>query len=431
MEAGAALLRPQGLIRRIGSRVGWNVLDQALSSLTNAALSILVARNVSENAFGAFALCFTIYAVVLGVSRGLVSEPLTVRYSDASTERFRRASRGAAGSAVLVGIAVGVVLLAVAPTQSELVRDPLVALALCMPGLLLQDALRFAFISGGNPRRAAANDFLWTVVQLGGVAWLLHTGTSTAAPFVFAWGGAALAAAAYGIVQARGLPLVRSAPRWVREQLYLSRFFVAEYLTVLGAFQVALVVVAAIAGVAAVGAIRGATVVLGPLNILLFAAFAFAVPELVRRRHLALRTHVRIAGAVSGTLVAGVFVWAALMLLIPSSAGVEILGDTWHDARSVLAPVAVSLAGVAAALGPICTLKAYGAARETFRLGVLVATLLLLLGTIGVVLGDAEGAAIGFAVAQWLAVPVVWQRMLAVVRERQSEPPAGSRVEAA
>ena len=46
------MLRTEGLRRRLGSRIGWNICDQALSSLTNAALSILVARAVSENAFG-------------------------------------------------------------------------------------------------------------------------------------------------------------------------------------------------------------------------------------------------------------------------------------------------------------------------------------------------------------------------------------------
>ncbi len=416
MEAGAVAVKRQGAVRRIGTRIGWNVVDQALSSLTNAALSILVARNVSQDAFGAFALCFTIYAVVVGVSRGLVSDPLTIRYGDASPNTYGAASARAAGSALAAGVVVGTILLVVALPQDDLVREPLLALALCLPGLLLQDAIRFSFISAGSPKRAAANDFLWAVVQLGLVAWLLVGGTSTAGPFVLAWGGAAIAAAAYGTLQMRAWPSVRSAPGWVREHLHLSRFFVAEYLTVLGGFQVALLVVAGIAGVAAVGAIRGAMVVLGPLNILMFGAFAFSVPELVRRRQAPPKRHFQIALTMSATLVAAVAVWAVLMLLIPSSAGVEILGDTWHDARSVLAPVAASFAGIAAALGPVCTMRAFGAAREAFRIGILVATLLLALGTLGAVLDGAHGAATGFATAQWIVVPVVWWRMTTVLR---------------
>jgi O-antigen/teichoic acid export membrane protein len=430
MEAGATAVHAQGLVRRLGSRIGWNICDQALSSLTNAALSILIARAVTQDAFGAFALCFTIYAIVVGVSRGLVSEPLTVRYGDASPEVFDRARRGAAGSALAVGVLVGLVLLALASTQSELVREPLAALALCMPGLLLQDAIRYAFITQGNPRRAAANDFVWAVLQLVAVAWLLYKDTSSAGPFVLAWGGAAIAAALYGIGQTRAMPAVGSAARWIWEQIHLSRFFVAEYLTVLGSLQVALLLVGAIAGVDAVGAIRGATVVLGPLNILMFGAFAFSIPELVRRRELPLKRHVQLAASISGTLVAAVAVWATLMLVLPTSVGVDLLGDTWHGARSVLAPVAVTFAGIAACLGPLCTLRAFGAARESFLVGVLVASLLLVLGTIGVVIDEARGAAIGFAIAQWIAVPVIWHRMIKVVRARREGATASGRTAA-
>jgi O-antigen/teichoic acid export membrane protein len=405
---------------RLGSRIGWNILDQALSSLTNAALSILVARAVTENAFGAFALCFTIYSVLVGVSRGLVSEPLTVRYGDASPKRFDAVRRSAAGSAVAAGFAAGLVLFAFAQTQSEALREPLVALALCTPGLLLQDAIRFSFITEGKPRRAAANDFVWAVLQFAAVAWLLYVDTASAGPFVLAWGGAAVGAALYGLVQTRALPAFGSALRWVRDQSHLSRFFVAEYLTVLGAVQVAFLIVGAIAGVRAVGSLRGAAVVLGPLNILTFGAFAFSVPELVRRRGLPLKRHAELAGLLSGTLVFAVAAWSAVMLLLPTSVGVELLGDTWQGARSVLAPMAVLMAGVAACLGPLSTLRAFGAARESFLVGLLVASLLLVLGTLGVVVDDAHGAAVGFAVAQWTAVPVIWTVMVKVVRSRQA-----------
>jgi O-antigen/teichoic acid export membrane protein len=418
LEAGAAAVRTEGLRRRLGSRIGWNICDQALSSLTNAALSILVARAVSENAFGAFALCFTIYAVVVGVSRGLVSEPLTIRYGDASPGTFDAARRGAAGSALAAGLVVGLLLFGFAQTQSEALREPLLALALCMPGLLLQDAIRFSFITEGKPRRAAANDFVWAVLQFAAVVWLLYADTSSAGPFVLAWGGAAVGAALYGVAQTRTLPALGSALRWIRAQIHLSGFFVAEYLTVLGSVQVAFLIVGAIAGIDAVGALRGATVVLGPLNILTFGAFAFSVPELVRRRGLPLKRHVQLAGLISGTLVFAVAVWSALMLLLPTSAGVELLGDTWHGARSVLAPMALLIAGTAACLGPLCSLRAFGAARESFFVGVLVATLLLALGTMGVALDGARGAAVGFAIAQWTAVPVIWTVMIKVVRSR-------------
>jgi hypothetical protein len=62
-------------------RLGWGLADQALSSLTNFALAVLVARAVSTSALGAFGLSFTTYTITLGATRALCSEPLTVRYS--------------------------------------------------------------------------------------------------------------------------------------------------------------------------------------------------------------------------------------------------------------------------------------------------------------------------------------------------------------
>ena len=65
-----------------------------------------------------------------------------------------------------------------------------------------------------------------------------------------------------------------------------------------------------------------------------------------------------------------------------------------------------------------------GAARESFLVGVLVATLLLALGTVGVALDGARGAAVGFAIAQWTAVPVIWTVMIKVVRSRTTNAPS-------
>src|SRR5437764_6373982 len=70
-------IRASGGVRRLG----WGLADQALSSMTNFALAILVARSVSTSALGAFGLAFTTYTITLGATRALCQEPLTVCYS--------------------------------------------------------------------------------------------------------------------------------------------------------------------------------------------------------------------------------------------------------------------------------------------------------------------------------------------------------------
>ena len=60
-------MRPGGQGVAVLRRFGWGMGDQALSSLTNFAVGIAVARSVSASAFGAFALAFSFYSIALSV----------------------------------------------------------------------------------------------------------------------------------------------------------------------------------------------------------------------------------------------------------------------------------------------------------------------------------------------------------------------------
>ena len=415
-ESGTAVVRARPGPRSILTRAGWNLADQALSSLTNAALSILIARSVDANAFGAFAVCFTIYSLALGCARSLVFEPLAVRFSDAPEAEFRAAKKSALAAATLFGIGVGLVLLALAPVQSPELRDPMIALALTLPGLMLQDALRLAFIAEGRPQAATVNDLVWGVLQLGAAAALLLTDIPSATLFVATWGAAAGVAAADGLVRDRTRPAFRTAFRWLRAHFDLSRFFVGEYLAIMGAFQVAILLVGVIGGVDDVGALRAAQVLLGPLNILMFAIVSFSIPELVRRKSEPPRRLVLYALGLSGFHFLGTLIWSALLLALPDSAGRQLLGDAWEGGREVLPAMAVTMAAVGAAIGAACMLRALGAVRETFRQSMLLAPLLLVFGLVGVWQGGAKGAAIGFAIAQWIPVPLWWLRLVRTVR---------------
>src|SRR5690349_17381419 len=80
--------RPLGMVRSGGSsqpkrsrRVAWGVVDQGLSSLSNVAVGFLAARALGADAFGSFALAFATYTLVLGASRSLCTDPLSVRFS--------------------------------------------------------------------------------------------------------------------------------------------------------------------------------------------------------------------------------------------------------------------------------------------------------------------------------------------------------------
>jgi O-antigen/teichoic acid export membrane protein len=420
VEPAAAELRSRGA-RALAARAGWNMADQALTSFTNALLSILIARSVDANEFGAFAVCFTIYSLVIGLGRALISEPLAVRFSGAG-DAFRPQQRMAVGSAAIYGSVVGVLLLVVAPFLGADLRDPLLALALTLPGLAVQDALRMSLIAEGRPRGAVVNDFVWGVLQVGGAAALLLTDIPSVTLFIAVWGVAAGVAAVDGLVRAQTKPALRKALRWLWTHRDFTMFTVPEYAAVMGAFQIAILVVGVIGGIAAVGALRGAQVLLGPLNIVMFGLIAFAIPEVARRKDDARRHLILYAVGISAAFFLATVVWTGFLLALPDSTGRELLGDAWDGGREVLPAMAVSTLAIALSLGAALLLKGLGAARETFRQNILLAPLLLGFGIVGVKWDGARGAAIGFAVAQCLPVPFWWWRLARTTRrlERQA-----------
>ncbi|MCW2777301.1 MAG: rane protein [Frankiales bacterium] len=384
-------------------RAVWTTADQVVSSLASAALSIVLARTVSAAQFGTFALAFSVYTFAVGVAQAVGGQVLVIRYTDAPPKERRVAVGLAAGNAVRVGALAALVLLAALP----LVRLPservVLAVAVLLPALLLQDAWRTVLISAGTPRSAFLNDLLWTVLQLVAIGLLLARGEHQALWYVLAWGGSAVVAAALGVRQARVAPRLRGGVRWAREHRQVTGYLLAQWVAVLGAIQIAFVVLAALGGVQDVGSLRAAQTLLGPLNILGMAATSFAVPELVRARP-GRRGLVLTAAAVSALMVVAVAAWGAVLLLLPASAGRQLLGDTWDSARVALPGMVLFTCAVGITTGPSVLFRALDRSNYTFFTSAALGPLILVLSVVGQAVGGVRGAAYGFALAAALVV---------------------------
>lgn len=404
--AGRRRLRSLGG-RGLGGRTVWTFADQALSSLTNAALSILVAREVTSEAFGAFAVVLLTFSFAIGTMRAVVTDPLVIRFSGADHERWRRATAATAGAALLLGAGVGVVLVGVALLLGAPVGPALLALGLVLPGLLVQDAWRFGFFAAGRPAAATLNDLTWAVLQLLAIALLIVTDRADVVALTLAWGLSAVGAAAVGCWQVRALPDLRGGVRWFRQHLDLSTRLGTDYVVNMGAVNLATYLIGAIAGLVAVGALRAAQVLLGPLQ-LAFAAFtALVLPMMASRaargrapRGLALATSA-VAGAVAS-------LWLTLLLLLPDAVGTQLLGDSWQGARSVLLPTGLVLVAVALSTGAALGFKAIGRPGMLVRVTAVQAPLILLLGVGGAAMGGTVWAAWGLTGAQWVGCTLMW-----------------------
>lgn len=410
--------RRQQVVKLLG-RAGWTTGDQVLVSLTNMVLTVLVARALSQEGFGAFSVAFAVYSLVVGGSRALVNQPLVVRFTGADHDRFAEAARAASGAGVLLGAAAGLVTAVVGLFTSDGSGPSLIVIGILLPGLLLQDLWRLAFIAEGRPQRAVAIDVVWAVGQLGAVIAVQASGYASASTLLLAWGLTALVSGLVGGRLFGGGPRLRSALPWMWGQRDLLRYYLASFLSVLGANQVAILLIAAVGSKVIVGSLRAAQVVLGPLNLIGYALSAFATPE-IARRGLRGRKALLVGVALSTVLVVAQLAYGLVVLSVPDSWGEFAFKANWDGARAVLGASLVGLVAIGAGFGASTLLVALGFAKQTFWTNLVLGPALIVFGLVGLHLGGAYGAALGLSLAQCIVTPIQWVMVVRLMRRHGS-----------
>jgi hypothetical protein len=399
-------------------RGAWVLADQAVSSLTNFGLSVFVLRAAGPREFGAFTLALATYMVVLCIWRALGGDPQLVRHSYGRLAEGRDAARAATGFAVVLGLtAAGGVLLA-SLAIGGVVGSALVHLALVLPGLLVQDAWRYTFFAAQAPARALVNDLAWALFQILLTAWVLLAGAEGMTTFILAWGVSATLAAALGMWQAGVVPRCTQAWAWLRDHRDLGPRFVAEAGIALAVWQVGLVLIGAVAGLAVLGTVNAARVFLGPFNLLALGVVGFAIPEGTTVWRRSPERLPRAIGILGGGLALTALLCTAGLLLVPERVGTELLGQTWPPASAILLFVGLWVAAEAAGQGPRIGLMVLADAKGVLRARGLTAPLILLGGPIGAAFGGARGAAIGLALAHLAGARYWWHRFASSFRDR-------------
>ena len=398
----ALLAASQG---RSGRRVQWGLVDQAISSLTNFFITLLVARQSGARAFGTFSLGLTLYVFLLWVSRSLVTDPFVVRVSGAAAHVQRRSAAHATGAALTVGL-LAAPLVAIVGFLAER-GAPLIigAFALAIPFLLTQDALRYVLFAAGRARAAAINDLVWLLVQVVSIAAsFLVQDSPRASTLVGSFGVGAAVAALYGCRQTGVVPSPRSAWLWIYGHRDLGIPFVTELIAVTGTVQIALLAVGTVAGIVALGELRAAMLLMGPLTVLFLGVFVVTTPEAVRLVKRSPEALSRLVIGLGTVMLTTTVVWALAIQLVPDEIGARILGANWGSGRRLLLPVAALIAGNSCALAAVVGLRALGAARASLGARLWGAPVVLIGGIVGARIGGPYGAAVGLAMASWVDV---------------------------
>ncbi|MER5734851.1 hypothetical protein ABT117_04120 [Streptomyces sp. NPDC002262] len=412
---------PAGSGRRaLAGRLSWGLADQAASSVSNFAVGVYVARSLGVTAFGVFGLAWVTYGVVLNVSRGLATDPLVVRFSGVPEASWRAAAARSSGAALGVGAVIGAVCLPAGLALGGDVGPAFACLGAVLPALLLQDAWRFAFFAAGDGRKAFVNDVVWGVALV--PAMVVAARVGSVAAFVLAWGGSAAVAAAYGCLQSGIRPRVAGARGWLREQRDLGYRYLAENVSLSGASQLRAYGLGALAGVGAVGAVRGAELLLGPFLAVLMGLSLVTVAEAARVLRRAPDRLGRFCLLLGGGQAVAALLWGAALLLVPDRAGVLVLDEVWPSASALVVPAALGVAGAGLGTGAAAGLRALGAARRSLRAQLFASAGYAAGGLGGAAAAGAAGSAWGVAAATLASSTVWWVQLRSALREHDQKP---------
>ncbi|MEV0320198.1 hypothetical protein ACIBKX_24955 [Streptomyces sp. NPDC050658] len=414
---GERTTTPAGSARRgIAGRLSWGLADQAASSMSNFAVGIYVARSLGLTAFGVFSLAWVTYGVVLNVSRGLATDPLMVRFSGVPAASWRAAVTRSSGTALGVGAALGAGCLAVGLAAGGRVGTAFACLGVVLPGLLLQDAWRFAFFAAGTGRKAFVNDLVWCLALI--PAMVVAARVGSVAAFVLAWGGSAAVAAVYGCFQSGIRPRTTGAREWLREHRDLGSRYLIENVTNSGGGQLRAYGLGAIVGVGAVGVIRGAELLLGPFMAVLMGLSLVTVAEAARVLRQAPHRLGRFCLLLGGGQAAAALLWGGALLLVPDRYGELALGGVWHAASELVVPVTLGVAGAGLGTGAAAGLRALGAARRSLRSQLFASACYVGGGLGGAAAAGTSGSAWGVAAATLCGSAVWWLQLRSALRER-------------
>lgn len=254
--------------------------DQIVASFSNFAVSAVIAHFTGPKVYGAYALATLLWYLGLGAQRALVVDPMTVLVSRFEGEALQRHMLTCYWRAVWFALASGVVtLIAVLPMQ--FLGGPanaMLALAIVLPFLLIQDASRWQSLSLRNGRPALRNDIVFAVIEIALALLLAKTHHLNATTGLLAIGFGAAVASVYGAFQYRIKDVMWPWHIYRYDTAGMSRWLLGDFICTWSASRATIIVVAAWLGQRDAGIFRSVTDLFGPQRLLQLSLLTVLLP---------------------------------------------------------------------------------------------------------------------------------------------------------
>jgi O-antigen/teichoic acid export membrane protein len=388
-------------------KLGWGLLDQAGSSLTNLLLTVAAGRILGPSALGGTVIGVTAYLFLLGLQRAAVSQPLVVFTSAAiSTERRDAASRNAVTVALLAGVLLASAMAVAGWATGGVAGRGLLLFAPWMPGVLAQDLWRAILFRDSRGSAAALNDWLWLAAMV--LALAATWGTASAWVVVGAWGFGGSVGAAVGFAQTRSLPTspMKGWTGWRRELWPLGRWLSGSSIAYSAGSQASVLVIAGLLGPAALGGLRAVQTVFAPLSLLSSAVALPALPAMSRRLAASLNEATRFALTLSALLIVMTATYVVPVGLAGSEVLTHVFGVSFQSYRGLVLPIVLQQLVTAGGGGFMLLLLAKRGGRAVFAISAAVVPVTLLSIAIGNAAAGLVGVAWGLGAATTISTTI-------------------------
>jgi O-antigen/teichoic acid export membrane protein len=271
------------------------LIDQALLSGTNFLTGVLLARFTEPGEYGAYVLALSVLLLVNGLQSALISGPMTVLGAPREGDDLKRyISTLAIGqvvmSAMSAALAFAVLCIMSFTSASAGLRGAFLGMASAVFFVQAQEFFRRVLFTRLLPGRVLLNDIVFCVIQLGGLflLWRLDAGTAgntskwlSGRNVFFCMAGSAFVGSILGFYQARHFlgTAIQGARNYYRESWNYARWGLASYAGSILIVQASAWVIGGMAGVAAVGMIEAARLLVAPLHILQFGGPNIITPR--------------------------------------------------------------------------------------------------------------------------------------------------------
>lgn len=363
-------------------------VDQLISGGSNVLIAILAARLLNPTQFGLFGIVFLVYMILVGISRGLVSDLVLVHPTES-----RERPGDAIGAALVVSTPVAIALAGVGYGLSQwnhTLGVALIVLAACLPLLVLQDVGRYLSFATRRPMRAVVLDSVWLVVMFALVAVLATRHGRTLASVIAAWGGSGAVAGVMVFVW-YDVRQVRLSLAWIRSTWALGWRYLLSYFSMQGAALGMTSEIGGIAGTRALAGVQGTLVLVRPYTVFQTAistavigevAHAAGEPRRIWRQTITTST---LTGAIAAVTL-------AVMVALPTRLGHTLLGASWHLTQPLLLPAGLQIVVAGLVTGPLAALLGMKAVRKALTLNVCTTVVMLIGAGAGAAANGAKGA---------------------------------------